>query len=726
MPRTLIVSNRLPTKVQRTDEGLTFQPSEGGLATGLGSIYRQDDNLWIGWPGLFVQDEAEENHIRTELADDNMAPVFLTEDEIHNFYEGFSNSTLWPTFHYFSELATYEQTHWDAYVTVNEKFCEAVLAQTGPEDTIWVHDYQLLLLPELLRRARPEASIGFFLHIPFPSQELIRVLPWRTELIKGMLGADLIGFHTFGYMRHFLSAVSHLLGYPAQNGQIETPNRSVRVDAFPMGIDYGRYAEAAASEATAAHMAEYKEALRDTRVILSIDRLDYTKGIAQRLKAFDLLLQRYPEWRGQVSLIMLVVPSRDQVAQYAALKEEIDNLVGRINAQYRTIAWNPILYFYRSLPLEELTALYRLAEVALVTPMRDGMNLVAKEFVASKLDQRGVLILSERAGAARELSDAILINPTDINQVVEAMHDALVMPEEEQTARMKAMQALVKRYNVFSWTKLFMNQLAYTKMKQHTLEAEMLTPAVTKQLLADFHAAEGERLILLDYDGTLVGFHPNPQRAQPGDELRMLLRALSELPNTRVVIISGRDRTTLSTWLGDLPLDFIAEHGVWLRTAGEDWQLFQPLRNDWKRELRPVLELYVARTAGSFIEEKDYSLVWHYRRADADLGEVRAREMLSHLQFMTANTDLQVLEGNKVVEIKSAGINKGTAAARWLAQYQPGFVLALGDDRTDEDTFRAMPESAYTVRVGTGVRSLARFNLASPTEVRQLLRKLLG
>ncbi|MGI4763239.1 MAG: bifunctional alpha,alpha-trehalose-phosphate synthase (UDP-forming)/trehalose-phosphatase [Janthinobacterium lividum] len=725
MPRTLIVSNRLPTKVLRQEEGLTFQPSEGGLATGLGSIYRQGDNLWIGWPGLFVQDEAEEDHIRAELRADNMAPVFLTEAEIRDFYEGFSNSTLWPTFHYFSEFATYEQSHWDAYVTVNEKFCEAVLAQAGPEDTIWVHDYQLLLLPELLRRARPEASIGFFLHIPFPSQELIRVLPWRTELLRGMLGADLIGFHTFGYMRHFLSAVTHLLGYPAQNGQIETPTRSVRVDAFPMGIDYQRYAEAAASEAAQHHMAEYREALRDTRVILSIDRLDYTKGIAQRLRAFDLLLQRYPEWRGQVSLIMLVVPSRDQVAQYADLKVEIDELVGRINAQYRTISWNPILYFYRSLPLEELAALYKLAEVALVTPMRDGMNLVAKEYVASRLDQRGVLILSERAGAARELSDALIINPTDVGQLVEAMHEALVMPEEDQIMRMTAMQALVKRYNVFSWTRLFMNQLAYTKMKQHTLATEKLDGAATTQLLSDFHAAS-ERLILLDYDGTLVGFHPNPQRAAPDQELRLLLRALTELPHTRVVLISGRDRGTLDKWLGELSLDFITEHGVWLRAAGEEWELFQAMQNDWMRDLRPVLELYVARTAGSFIEEKDYSLVWHYRRADADLGEGRARELLAHLAFMTANTDLQVMEGNKVLEIKNSGINKGTATARWLARYPSDFILALGDDRTDEDTFRAVPPEAYTVKVGTGSRSLARFNIASPVEVRQLLRKLLN
>ncbi|QKG53805.1 bifunctional alpha,alpha-trehalose-phosphate synthase (UDP-forming)/trehalose-phosphatase [Hymenobacter sp. BRD67] len=725
MSRTIIVSNRLPTKVQRTDEGLTFQSSEGGLATGLGSIYRQGDNLWVGWPGLFVQDEGEETHIREELRADNMAPVFLSEAEIHDFYEGFSNSTLWPTFHYFSEFATYEPAHWEAYVAVNQKFCAAVLAEAGPDDTIWVHDYQLLLLPELLRQARPEASIGFFLHIPFPSQELIRVLPWRTELLRGMLGADLIGFHTFGYMRHFLSAVSHLLGLPAQNGQIETPTRSVRVDAFPMGIDYERYAQAAASEEAKAHEAVYREALHDTRIILSIDRLDYTKGIAQRLRAFDLLLQRYPEWREKVCLVMLVVPSRDQVAQYAALKEEIDELVGRLNAQYRTIGWNPISYFYRSLPTEELAALYRLAEVALVTPMRDGMNLVAKEYVASKPDQRGVLILSERAGAARELSDALIINPTDLSQLAEAMHEALVMPEEEQTIRISAMQALVKRYNVFSWAKLFMNQLAYTKMKQQTLAPEMLTSPATSQLLADFQAAS-QRLLLLDYDGTLVAFQANPQRAEPGAELRKLLQDLAGLPNTRVVIISGRDRTTLEKWLGDLPLDFIAEHGVWLRAAGEDWQLYQQLRNEWKRELRPVLELYVARTAGSFIEEKDYSLVWHYRRADAGLGKVRARELLSHLSFMTANTDLQVMEGNKVLEIKNSGINKGNAAARWLTQYAPDFVLALGDDRTDEDTFRVLPPEAYSVRVGHGVRSLARFNIASPTEARQLLRRLLA
>jgi trehalose 6-phosphate synthase/phosphatase len=725
MSRTIIISNRLPTKVQRADDGLHFHPSEGGLATGLGSIYRADGNVWVGWPGLEVADPAEQAQVTKRLADDSMAPVFLTEAEIHDFYEGFSNGTLWPTFHYFSELATYEPAHWAAYQAVNEKFCQAVLALAGPDDTIWVHDYQLLLLPELLRAARPAATIGFFLHIPFPSYELVRVLPWGAELLRGMLGADLIGFHTFDYMHHFLSAVGHVLGLPTQNGQVETPTRTVLVDAFPMGIDYERYAQAAISEAAQGYERTYREVLRDTRVILSVDRLDYTKGIAQRLRAFEGLLRAHPEYVGHVSLLMIVVPSRDQVPQYAALKEEIDELVGRINSQYSTIAWNPILYFYRSFPFDELAAFYHLADVALVTPVRDGMNLVAKEFIASKTGSgRGVLILSERAGAAQELSDAILINPTDTDQLVAAMHEALQMPDDEQRARLSHMQELVRQYDVFAWTKLFLDRLDYSKIKQQTLATDLFDAAATTQLLTDYEAAE-RRLLLLDYDGTLQRLNPRPQRAQPDKELLALLADLAADPHNRVVVISGRDRSTLDQWLGHLPLDFVAEHGVWLRRAGEDWHLFQEMQATWKREFRPLLEQYVRRTAGSFIEEKDYSLAWHYCRADAGLGALRARELLSHLSFMTSNTGLQVLEIDKVLEIKPADLHKGTAVARWLASEHPDFILALGDDRTDEDTFAALPPSAYTIRVGRAPRSLARYSVPSPTEVRQLLRRLL-
>jgi trehalose 6-phosphate synthase/phosphatase len=725
MPRTIIVSNRLPTKGQRTADGLTFQPSEGGLATGLGSIYQADGNVWVGWPGLPIDDPAEQAQVTEQLRADSMAPVFLTEAEIRDFYEGFSNSTLWPTFHYFSQFAEHDEAHWQAYRAVNEKFCVAVLALAGPEDTIWVHDYQLLLLPGLLRQARPEASIGFFLHIPFPSYELIRVIPWARELLEGMLGADLVGFHTFGYLRHFLSAVTHLLGLSTQGGQVELPGRTVLADAFPMGIDYQRYAEAAASEAAQAHERTYREALGDTRVILSIDRLDYTKGIAQRLRAFEGLLQRHPEWVGRASLLMVVVPSRDQVAQYAALKEEIDELTGRINAQYRTIAWNPIHYFYRSFPFEELAALYHLADVALVTPVRDGMNLVAKEYIASKGSRPGVLILSERAGAAQELTDALLINPTDTTQLVEALHEALQMPEDEQRARLCSMQELVRQYDVFAWTQLFMDRLAYCRTRQQDLSTAPLDAEAQAQLRPNYTVA-AQRLLLLDYDGTLVPLQATPQRARPDTELLQLLHDLTADARNHVVIISGRDRHTLEQWLGHLPLDFIAEHGVWLRRAGQDWTLFQEgLRADWKPELRLLLEQYVRRTPGSFIEEKDYSLAWHYRRADAGLAELRARELLGHLGFLTANTELQALEGHKVIEVKHAGLHKGTAAARWLSPRRPDFILALGDDRTDEDTFAALPPTAYTVKVGRAPRSRARFGLPGPSEVRALLRQLL-
>jgi trehalose 6-phosphate synthase/phosphatase len=473
-----------------------------------------------------------------------------------------------------------------------------------------------------------------------------------------LLGADLIGFHTFGYMRHFLSAVSHQLGLPTQNGQVETPTRTVLVDAFPMGIDYQRYAEAAVSAAAVAHQRTYREALREVRVVLSIDRLDYTKGIAQRLRAFEQLLVRHPEWCGEVCLLMVVVPSRDQVGQYQELKVEIDELVGRINAQYRTIGWNPIHYFYRSFPFEELAALYSLAEVALVTPMRDGMNLVAKEFIACKTDQRGVLILSERAGAARELSDALIINPTSTRELVEAMHEALNMPEEEQEQRMTHLQDLVRRYDVFEWTQLFLSRLTLTKERQQTMATTPLDEPATRQLLQAYEGAAA-RLLLLDYDGTLVAFKDDPQRARPDQELRLLLQALATDARNQVVIISGRDRATLAKWLGELPVHFIAEHGVWLRPAGEEWSLFRELHAEWKDELRPVLEQYVRRTAGSFIEEKEYSLVWHYRRTDPELGVQRAGELARHLTFLASNTDLQVLEGNKIIEIKNAGINKG-------------------------------------------------------------------
>ncbi|ALI98399.1 bifunctional alpha,alpha-trehalose-phosphate synthase (UDP-forming)/trehalose-phosphatase [Rufibacter tibetensis] len=722
MPKTIIISNRLPIKVQRTEDGLTYETSEGGLATGLGSIYKTDDNIWIGWPGTFFNDTAEQEQVTKDLSEQSMRPVFLTESEIHNFYEGFSNETLWPSFHYFSQYAVYDDTFWEAYQGVNGKFCRAVMEHAEPGDTIWVHDYQLLLLPALIREALPESTIGFFQHIPFPSYEVFRLLPWREQILKGMLGADLVGFHTFDDARHFLSSVSRIVGWTASQSIIDNGSRQIMVDAFPMGIDYEKYASLAASEEMKEKQKEYREALHHQKVMLSIDRLDYSKGIPQRLRGFELLLHEHPEFREKVTLFMLVVPSRDQVEQYRELKETIDELVGRINSSYRTITWNPIQYFYRSFPLEELSALYSLADIALVTPMRDGMNLVCKEFVASKLDQKGVLILSEMAGAAKELSDAILINPNDLGAMVRAMQEAMIMPEEEQKLRMQHMQEVLKRYDIHHWVSIFMNRLEYIKLKQMSLATEYLSEEERDELLEAYTNAS-QRILFLDYDGTLTSFTNNPKHAKPDTELLQVLGCLAQEDNNKVVIISGRDRATLEEWLGHLDVDIIAEHGVWARERGQDWEMLHHLTSDWKSEIRPILELLVSRTPGSFIEEKDFSLVWHYRKVDPGLGELRARELGNHLQYLASNINLQVMEGDKVLEIKNVEVNKGLATLSWLEEHPHDFLLGIGDDRTDEDMFRIMPKEAFTIKVGSK-RSLARFNLDNTKEVRKLLQSM--
>jgi trehalose 6-phosphate synthase/phosphatase len=725
MAKTIIVSNRLPIKIQRNEKKkLEYHTSAGGLATGLGSIYKEGNNLWIGWPGLVTSRKEEKTEITEAITKESMFPVFLTEDDIKDFYEGFSNETLWPNFHYFIQYAIYDPKLWEAYKRVNRKFADEIAKKCDPDDTLWIHDYQLMLVPGMLREKFPEASIGFFLHIPFPSYEIFRLIPWRRELLNGVLGADLIGFHTYDDMRHFLSSVSRLAALSNTQGQVVVGNRTVMVDSFPMGIDYDKYAEAAASPEALEREVHYRISLGDQKLILSIDRLDYSKGIPQRLRAFELFFERYPQYKDKISLIMVVVPSRDQVGKYKELKEEVDRLVGRINGRFGKINWTPVHFFYRSFPLEELSAFYRMADVALVTPMRDGMNLVCKEFIASKINRKGVLILSEMCGASKELSDAILINPNDVDQLVEALNRALTMPESEQIMHNTNMQNSLKRYNITHWVNLFMTSLKNIKETQGGMLTRKLDELSQEKMLKAYSKAQ-QRLIFLDYDGTLTGFHSDPKDARPDNELMGILEKLTGDQHNRVIIISGRDKDTLNEWVGKQEVDIIAEHGVWMRENGGEWETFLNMKNNWKKEIFPVLELYVNRTPGSFIEEKDYSLVWHYRKVETGLGELRTRELTSHLKYLSSNSNLQVLEGDKVVEIKDREVNKGRTAARWIDRFKHDFTLAIGDDFTDEDTFKAMPEDAYTVKVGSK-NSAARYSVNSFEDVRKLLKAMIA
>ncbi len=723
MSKTIIVSNRLPVKITEKDGEYVLNPSEGGLATGLGSIYRQGYNIWIGWPGIDVIDEAQPQ-IRDQLGELNLMPVYLTQEEINNYYEGFSNEVLWPVFHYMSVYARYEQVYWDFYYQVNCKFRDIVLQVAEPGDVIWIHDYQLLLLPGMIRAELPDVAIGYFQHIPFPSFELFRLIPWRCELLEGMLGADLLGFHTFDDSHHFLNAVTRLLPVNASANVVMVNDRAVIAETFPMGIDNEKFEQLSDDPEVLRQMESLKENFQHTRMVLSIDRLDYSKGIIQRLQAFELFLQLYPEYVEKVILYMIVVPSRDTVPQYKELKEAIDMLAGGINARFRTINWHPINYFYRSFPVEVLAALYNFAEVGLVTPMRDGMNLVSKEYVASRKNNDGVLILSEMAGASRELIDALIVNPNNIGAIARGLYQALNMPEREQQRRMKQMRQVVAKFNISHWVKLFMDRLQEVKQLQQSMLARRMNMNMQAAVMNDYKSA-GKRAIFLDYDGTLVGFQTNIDMASPDQDLYQLLKTLSDDPANQVVMISGRKHETLEEWLGHLPMDLIAEHGAWTKKYGEDWQMLPGLTAQWKQDILPILDTYMDRTPGSFIEEKSYSLVWHYRKVETGLGELRANELMNTLRYFTSDIGLQLLPGDKVIEIKNVEINKGKATLSWLQERRFDFTLAIGDDHTDEDIFKALPPNAVTIKVGSQV-SAARYYLRNHQEVRAFLRTLVS
>jgi trehalose 6-phosphate synthase/phosphatase len=716
--RVIVVANRLPVSVEYRNGRLTTRHTVGGLASALSAVASKRDILWLGWPGIATSDARLQAEITARLsAEFNCLPIFIKPSLFDRYYHGFSNNSLWPLFHYFSRLARYDAADWNAYRAVNQNFVDRLLEVAQPEDEIWVHDYQLMLMPALLRQRLPEAAIGFFLHIPFPSFELFREVPWRDHLLRGLLGADLVGFHTYDYMRHFLSALLRGLGLEADFGQVLVDGRVVRADTFPLGVDVAALAGAVRRARPPARGA------RSQRTILSVDRLDFTKGIPERLLAFERFLERYATWRGRVRLTLICVPSRTRVPAYQRLKRQVDEMVGSVNGRFSTPEWTPIRYLYRSFSTDELVQFYRDAEVALVTPLRDGMNLVAKEYLACRLDETGVLILSETAGAAAELGEALTVNPNDLDGMAAAIQAALTMPAAEQAARLRPLRERLARYDVNRWASDFLGVLEDTKRLQRSHRRRRLDGALRAELLAAYRSSQ-RRLLLLDYDGTLVPLAPLPDQAVPDEALRDLLRSLAQVPGNTVVVISGRDNHTLQRWLGGLGVVLVAEHGAWLYDAGHNWTLVDGAgATEWKPLVRPLLEAFVDRTPGAVVEEKALALAWHYRMADPELGALRAKELADTLGSLVANTSLQVLRGSKVLEVKDSTVGKGRAVQRWL-QAGPDFTLAVGDDETDEDMFEALAPEAWSLRVGQSLQTRARFYVESPDEARSLLKDM--
>jgi trehalose 6-phosphate synthase/phosphatase len=722
MASLVIVSNRLPVSIKKVDGKLEFYPSIGGLATGLSDYTKRRGTKWIGWPGIPSDDltKAEQAHITRELRKHRCYPLFLTQKQIDDYYNGYSNGVLWPLFHNL-QIKPHGPKLWQAYKQVNTLFATEVLRLSKPRSTIWVHDYQLMLVPQLLRRAGRDDKIGFFLHIPFPEPKVLQKTAEAKSLLRGILGADLAGFHTKGYTKEFLASCDSLLGLASQNGRLLIGERPIRVTEFPMGIDYGRFAAATKQRGKRRELRSLKRKYRGNKVIVTVDRLDPTKGLVERLKAYQELLRQHPNLHHKVVMAMIVAPSRTDISEYKALKSRLDKILNEIDIEFAHRTWQPVDFIYETVPLDKVMLYYQVADVAFIAPIRDGMNLVAKEFIASKRANNGVLVLSETAGAAEELHDAIQVNPKKPQTMVDGLAQALTMPKRELRVRARSMQKHIQEFTVQKWAESFMDvlqrpqpiTLARTRTINRTLQDQLNTA----------YAQAKHRLLLLDYDGVLRRFVRNPAEARPSDDLIQLLTRLSNDQRNEVVIISGRSKAELLDWFGDLPVALAAEHGaLFRRRGGKNWHRTAPAARTWKMDVAELFKRYAALTPGAQVEPKEWSIAWHYRAGSPYYSHKHLVALRRLLKPLLKQYDLAIEEGHKVLEVRPSVINKGRIAQEWLI-HDHDFVLAAGDDVTDEAMFATLPPSAYSIKVGSG-KTQAQYRVKNVSTMLSLLGKL--
>ena len=731
MRRTIIVSNRLPIKISNLDKSFEFSSTSGGLATGMKSIHKKNNFLWIGWPGIDKKSLGDNlNKAEKLLLKKNYIPVFLRKKEINDFYYGLSNEALWPLFHYFIEFSKFNKSHWASYVNVNEKFADCVIKYAKKGDVVWVHDYQLLLCPKIIKTKRPDLTVGFFLHIPFPSFEIFRIFPWREKLLEGILGSDLIGFHTYDYVRHFLSSVKRILRYDVIFNKIKVGSREVLVDTFPMGIDYAKYNGAAREKhkqkksemsELSIQLKDHKKTSTDSKLILSIDRLDYTKGVINRIKAFEIFLTNNPEYRNKVRLIMLTVPSRSDVSDYVKLKKQTDEIVGRVNGKFASVNWTPIWYYYRSMSFDELIDLYTISDIAMITPVRDGMNLVAKEFVATRIKGDGVLILSEMAGASKELYESLTVNPFDLNKMSDAILKAINMPKKEQIERNSSMQERLSRYTVNYWANDFMqNLISRAKSNQNSVTNNF--NFLEKDKLIEKLKISNKKLIILDYDGTLVDFKDKPELALPNDNLIDILNNLTKIRGLDIAIVSGRDKLFLEDNLGKLNISIIAEHGHFYKKKSKDWTNLGKIDKVFLSDIYAVFQSFSDRTPGTFTEKKESGLVWHFRKTDPELASERVVEIETVLNSLLTD-QFQILNLDKAIEVTSRKFDKGSAVNELIKNKKYDHIVCIGDDVTDENMFKTLNESSTTIKVGIK-NTLAKFFIDDTKSVVNLLDEI--
>ncbi len=714
MSKIINVANRLPVTI-----GPKIKKSSGGLVSALDGV--KDRKLtWIGWPGSGINDPGRAKAVEKQLREEfDCIPIMLSRRQVVNYYQGFSNSSLWPLLHYMSNYVRHNSSWWEEYKNVNQAFADKVLEVVENDDIVWVHDYHLMLLPQMLRKSRKNFKIGFFLHTPFPSYEVFRCHPNRKELLEGVLGSDLIGFHTFGYLRHFRSSVIRIVGLESEMDTIPQENRHCHIGVFPIGINSMAFKKELRTRRYRNKREELDKIYSGKKIVLSVERLDYTKGLIRRLEAIDHFLSKWPD-KNNIVFIFVSVPSRGDVPEYKELRRKLEGYVGRINGTHSTVTNTPVHFIHKSVSFTELCCLYSMADVAMVTPLIDGMNLVAKEYVAAKQGNKGVLLLSEFAGAAEELFKSITVNPYDIGQMVDRLKQALTVPEAEKLDRMRGMYERVIEFDARYWANSFLRAIKTMKTDDSEMvQTKKVVPEILKRL-----KKRAKKAFFLDYDGTLSEFVTDPKKAFPSKAMKETLKKLSKLNNTDIYICSGRPMEILEDWLGEFGFTLISEHGYrYKRPAHQTQVMIEAADMSWKEKVREVLELFVGSTPGSFVEEKVSALVWHYRRSDPEFGYWKAGQLMSSLYEVLANMPVEVHHGKKIVEVSSMQVSKGAAMDKFVKENKYDVVLCAGDDQTDETMFAQHINGLVRIKIGEG-ETKADYRVKNPTQFRRLLNEV--
>ncbi|KAF5734186.1 Trehalose-phosphatase/synthase 9 isoform 1 [Tripterygium wilfordii] len=780
--KTIIVANLLPIHAQKDLKSgrWSFGLDEDSLLLQLKDGVSSDvDVVYVGSLKVDVEASEHEEVARKLLDEFNCVPTFLPCELEKKFYHGFCKQNLWPLFHYMLPVCSnhgnlFDRSLWQAYVSVNKIFADKVMEVLNPEeDYVWVHDYHLMVLPTLLRRRFHRVKLGFFLHSPFPSSEIYQTLPVREEILKALLNADSIGFHTFDYARHFLSCCNRMLGldYESKQGYIglEYFGRTVYIKILPVGIHMGRIESALNHPSSSLKVKEIQEQFKGKKLIVGADDMDIFKGISLKLLAMEKLLHQHPGMQGEVVLVQILNPARTLGKDVEEAKKEIYMTAGRVNRVFGLDGYDPVVLIDRHVPFYEKTAYYAMAECCIVNAVRDGMNLIPYKYivcrqgsplldealeVTSESPRSSTLVVSEFIGCSPSLSGAIRVNPWDVDAVANGLALGMSLSGLEKQLRHKKHYQYVSSHDIAYWASSFLQDLERACKDHYSkrcwgmgigLNFRVLSlPHGFRKLSLDHifpaYSRTSRRAIFLDYDGTLV-----PQCSltiTPGPELISILRKLCSDPKNTVFIVSGRGRNSLSNWFSEYEnLGIAAEHGYFVRwSSSSNWETSSVAGDfGWKRIAAPVMQLYTEATDGSYIETKESALVWQHQHADPCFASWQAIEMLDHLENVLANEPVHVKKGQHIVEVKPQGVTKGLVMEKVLSTMSStgkaaDFVLCIGDDRSDEDMFESLSNITITSSLHTSPEifactvgqkpSLAKYYLEEAANVLRVLRGL--